>query len=170
MVHLFLLIHGLLIWVISVHTVGMPTNLQNKMADEARTHILDAAKRIIDSTWRGREHSVEEIVDDIKNFLSDGLAIRKLSSSTYREHFTLSIEDKVLRAIVLGDNERNIESVLEADIEGPDCSCVYSYGFTNIFNNLNGLVTLYIAAGRHIWINKEAENYKADFLLGCVRD
>ncbi len=49
----------------------MPTNLQNKMADEARTHILDAAKRIIDSTWRGREHSVEEIVDDIKNFLDE---------------------------------------------------------------------------------------------------
>jgi hypothetical protein len=41
------------------------------MAEEIRSIITDAIKRIVESTWRGREHSVEEIVDDIKNFLDE---------------------------------------------------------------------------------------------------
>lgn len=41
------------------------------MAGELRTYIVDAAKRIIKSTFRGREHTVEEMVDDIKTFLDE---------------------------------------------------------------------------------------------------
>jgi hypothetical protein len=41
------------------------------MAEEIRPIITDAIKRIVESTWRGREHSVEEIVEDIKNFLDE---------------------------------------------------------------------------------------------------
>ncbi len=43
----------------------------NKMDSETRTYIVDAAKRIIKSTFRGREHTVEEMVDDIKTFLDE---------------------------------------------------------------------------------------------------
>lgn len=39
------------------------------MAEEIRSIITDAIKRIVESTWRGREHEVDEVVDDIKNFL-----------------------------------------------------------------------------------------------------
>jgi len=42
-----------------------------KMANEIRTYIVDAIKRITESTWRGREHTEEEIVQDIKNFLQE---------------------------------------------------------------------------------------------------
>lgn len=41
------------------------------MAGELRTYIVDAAKRIIKSTFRGREHTVEEMVNDIKTFLDE---------------------------------------------------------------------------------------------------
>ncbi|TET77788.1 MAG: hypothetical protein E3J41_06150 [Candidatus Cloacimonadota bacterium] len=41
------------------------------MAGKLRTYIVDAAKRIIKSTFRGREHTVEEMVDDIKTFLDE---------------------------------------------------------------------------------------------------
>lgn len=36
-----------------------------------RTHIVDAVKRITESTWRGREHTAEEVVGDIKNYLDE---------------------------------------------------------------------------------------------------
>ena len=41
------------------------------MAGEIRTYVVDTAKRIIKSTFRGREHTVEEMVDDIKIFLDE---------------------------------------------------------------------------------------------------
>lgn len=41
------------------------------MAGKLRIYIVDAAKRIIKSTFRGREHTVEEMVDDIKTFLDE---------------------------------------------------------------------------------------------------
>jgi len=41
------------------------------MDGKIRTNIIDAIKRITESTWRGREHTSPEIVDDIKNFLTE---------------------------------------------------------------------------------------------------
>lgn len=41
------------------------------MAEEIRTHIVEAVKRISESSWRGREHTAEEIAEDVKNFLDE---------------------------------------------------------------------------------------------------
>ena len=41
------------------------------MENGIRTHIVDAVKRITESTWRGREHTAEEVVGDIKNYLDE---------------------------------------------------------------------------------------------------
>ncbi|MCK4575334.1 hypothetical protein KAU34_02895 [candidate division WOR-3 bacterium] len=41
------------------------------MIAETRIIIIDAIKRIIESSWRGREHTAEEIVYDIKDFLNE---------------------------------------------------------------------------------------------------
>ncbi len=41
------------------------------MAEAIRPHIVDAVKRISESSWRGREHSAEEIAEDVKNFLDE---------------------------------------------------------------------------------------------------
>lgn len=38
---------------------------------ETRQNIVEAVKRITESTWRGREHTSDEIVEDIKNFLEE---------------------------------------------------------------------------------------------------
>jgi hypothetical protein len=38
---------------------------------ETRQNIIEAVKRITESTWRGREHTSNEIVEDIKNFLEE---------------------------------------------------------------------------------------------------
>lgn len=43
----------------------------NNMATETRIYIVDAVKRIVESTWRGREHTVEEVITDIRNFLQE---------------------------------------------------------------------------------------------------
>jgi hypothetical protein len=45
--------------------------MEKKMAEEIRSHIVDAVKRISESSWRGREHTAEEIADDVKNFLDE---------------------------------------------------------------------------------------------------
>ncbi len=44
---------------------------EHSMAGEIRTHITEAVKSIADSSWRGREHTAEEIANDIKNFLDE---------------------------------------------------------------------------------------------------
>jgi hypothetical protein len=41
------------------------------MAEAIRAHIVDAVKRISESSWRGREHTAEEIAEDVKNFLDE---------------------------------------------------------------------------------------------------
>ncbi len=41
------------------------------MAEEIRSHIVDAVKKISESSWRGREHTAEEIAGDVKNFLDE---------------------------------------------------------------------------------------------------
>ncbi|MCK4235361.1 hypothetical protein KAX75_13100 [candidate division WOR-3 bacterium] len=41
------------------------------MTEEIRNYIVEAARRIIKSTWRGRDHTVEEMVDDLKSFLDE---------------------------------------------------------------------------------------------------
>lgn len=41
------------------------------MIAKTRIIIIDAIKRIIESSWRGREHTAEEIVYDIKDFLNE---------------------------------------------------------------------------------------------------
>jgi hypothetical protein len=41
------------------------------MAETIRPHIVDAVKRISESSWRGREHTAEEVADDVKNFLDE---------------------------------------------------------------------------------------------------
>lgn len=41
------------------------------MAEQIRSHIVEAVKRISESSWRGREHTAEEIADDVKNFLDE---------------------------------------------------------------------------------------------------
>ncbi len=55
----------------SVHSVDIPAKPLNKMATETRIPIVDAVKRIVESTWRGREHTAEEVVTDIRNFLQE---------------------------------------------------------------------------------------------------
>lgn len=41
------------------------------MAEAIRPRIVDAVKRISESSWRGREHTAEEIAEDVKNFLDE---------------------------------------------------------------------------------------------------
>jgi hypothetical protein len=41
------------------------------MAEQIRSHIVDAVKRISESSWRGREHTAQEIAEDVKNFLDE---------------------------------------------------------------------------------------------------
>lgn len=107
---------------------------------------------------------------DIKDLLSDGLAIRKLSSATYREKFIISTNGGVVKAIIIGDNNRKIENELVAVVEGPDVENTYSYGFTNIFQNLSGKADIFLAKDRHMWINKSTANLSASFLIGCVTE
>jgi hypothetical protein len=45
--------------------------MERKMAEEIRSHIVEAVKRISESSWRGREHTAEEIAEDVKNFLDE---------------------------------------------------------------------------------------------------
>jgi len=107
---------------------------------------------------------------DIKDLLSDGLAIRKLSSATYREKFILATNGSTVKAIIIGDNNRKIENELVAVVEGPDVEHTYSYGFTNIFQNLSGKADIFLAKERHMWINKITTNLSASFLIGCVTE
>lgn len=51
--------------------MDIPAKPLNKMATETRIPIVDAVKRIVESTWRGREHTAEEVVTDIRNFLQE---------------------------------------------------------------------------------------------------
>jgi hypothetical protein len=44
---------------------------ERKMAEAIRSHIVAAVKRISESSWRGREHTAEEIAEDVKNFLDE---------------------------------------------------------------------------------------------------
>ncbi len=50
--------------------VGIEKNTK-MMNEKIRTNVIDAIKRITESTWRGREHTPPEIVNDIKNFLTE---------------------------------------------------------------------------------------------------
>ena len=51
--------------------MDIPAKPLNKMATETRIPIVDAVKRIVESTWRGREHTAEEVATDISNFLQE---------------------------------------------------------------------------------------------------
>ncbi len=51
--------------------VDMRIRREHSMAGEIRAHITEAVKSIADSSWRGREHTAEEIAHDIKNFLDE---------------------------------------------------------------------------------------------------
>lgn len=97
-------------------------------------------------------------VSDITDVISDG-------DTTEVREFPFAVDNGDVQVRV-GDDSGWIETSFAADGEG-EARSIYGYGIGNVFNNIEGEITIYLADNSPMWVHVDNEEvgYTADYMI-----
>ena len=95
-------------------------------------------------------------VSEIKNIIDDG-------DTTDVRKYPMSVEDGEV-TVMVGDDSGYIQTQFSAEGEG-EASSVYAYGVDNVFSNLSGEVTIFLADEAPMWVHQDGESHTLDYMI-----
>lgn len=97
-------------------------------------------------------------VADIQDILEDG-------DTTEIRKYPLSVEDGSIQ-VQVGDEDGWIETEFVADSGEGIASSVYGYGIDNVFSNLSGEVTIFLADDSPMWVySEDQDGYEVHYMI-----